>query len=184
MKKTHRPYCKDIAVWTLILLLIFSSLGWIHKKGLRESVDTAARVIAGEGMLKLVQDTLDSPLVALTFDDGPSKKYTAELLDGLKKRNVKASFFLLGKSLEGNEALVKRMHREGHLIGNHTFHHVQLDRIPEKQAKEEILRTNNRIYEITGEYPVYMRPPYGAWNKEMELQEDLKPFFWNIKTIE
>lgn len=47
MKKTHRPYCKDIAVWTLILLLIFSSLGRIHKKGLRESVDTAARVIAG-----------------------------------------------------------------------------------------------------------------------------------------
>ena len=152
MKKVRRQYGKIIAVWILIIFVIFLFLGWINPNRLRESVDTAARVIAGEGMLKLVQDALDSPLVALTFDDGPSKKYTAELLDGLKKRNVKASFFLLGKSLEGNEALVKRMYREGHLIGNHTFHHVQLDRIPEKQAKEEILRTNNRIYEITGEY--------------------------------
>ncbi len=150
MKKVRRQYGKIIAVWILIIFVMFLFLGWINPNRLRESVDTAARVIAGEGMLKLVQDALDSPLVALTFDDGPSKKYTAELLDGLKKRNVKASFFLLGKSLEGNEALVKRMYREGHLIGNHTFHHVQLDRIPEKQAKEEILRTNNRIYEITG----------------------------------
>ena len=135
MKKVRRQYGKIIAVWILIIFVIFLFLGWINPNRLRESVDTAARVIAGEGMLKLVQDALDPPLVALTFDDGPSKKYTAELLDGLKKRNVKASFFLLGKSLEGNEALVKRMYREGHLIGNHTFHHVQLDRIPEKQAK-------------------------------------------------
>ena len=76
------------------------------------------------------------------------------------------------------------MYREGHLIGNHTFHHVQLDRIPEKQAKEEILRTNNRIYEITGEYPVYMRPPYGAWNEKMELQVKMIPVFWNIDTLD
>lgn len=76
------------------------------------------------------------------------------------------------------------MYREGHLIGNHTFHHVQLDRIPEKQAKEEILRTNNRIYEITGEYPVYMRPPYGVWNEEMELQVEMIPVFWNIDTLD
>ena len=76
------------------------------------------------------------------------------------------------------------MYREGHLIGNHTFHHVQLDRIPEKQAKEEILRTNNRIYEITGKYPVYMRPPYGVWNEEMELQVEMIPVFWNIDTLD
>ena len=184
MKKVRRQYGKIIAVWILIIFVIFLFLGWINPNRLRESVDTAARVIVGEGMLKLVQDALDPPLVALTFDDGPSKKYTAELLDGLKKRNVKASFFLLGKSLEGNEALVKRMYRDGHLIGNHTFHHVQLDRIPEKQAKEEILRTNNRIYEITGKYPVYMRPPYGAWNEEMELQVEMIPVFWNIDTLD
>ena len=110
---------------------------------------------------QLVREDQDRPQIALTFDDGPDEKYTEKLLDGLKERGIKASFFLLGKSIEGNEHIVKRMHREGHLIGNHTYNHVQLDKISETRAREEILKTNNRIYEITGEYPVYMRPPYG-----------------------
>ena len=58
--------------------------------------------------------------VALTFDDGPSSKYTPLLLEGLKERGVHATFFLMGKNIEGKEVLVKQMQEEGHLIGNHT----------------------------------------------------------------
>lgn len=184
MKKTCKWYWKRIVAGIGVFLLLYAASGWINKNGTWKVVDTAARMIAGEGMQKLVQDTFDPPLVALTFDDGPSEKYTEKILDGLKERNVKASFFLLGKSMEGNEEIVKRMYREGHLIGNHTFHHVQLDKVSDAEAKMEILQTNNRIYEITGEYPVYLRPPYGAWNKEMELQVEMIPVLWNIDTLD
>ena len=64
--------------------------------------------------------------VALTFDDGPSRKCTPVLLDGLKERDVHATFFLMGKNIEGNEDIVKRMSDEGHLIGNHSYEHIQL----------------------------------------------------------
>ena len=145
---------------------------------------SAAKIIAGEGMQRLVREDQDRPQIALTFDDGPDEKYTEKLLDGLKERGIKASFFLLGKSIEGNEHIVKRMHREGHLIGNHTYNHVQLDKISETRAREEILKTNNRIYEITGEYPVYMRPPYGAWKKDTEFCVEMIPVFWTIDTLD
>ena len=65
---------------------------------------------------------LEGKCVALTFDDGPHEECTAQLLDGLKERGVRVTFFLMGQNIEGNEELVKRMHDEGHLIGNHSFH--------------------------------------------------------------
>ena len=155
---------------------------------LRETAGNAAvsvgEKLAGEGMLSLVREAYDRPRVALTFDDGPSAVYTEQLLDGLKERDVRASFFLLGKCLEGNEELVRRMHREGHLIGNHTFSHVRLDELADVRAREEIMRTNNAIYEITGEYPQYMRPPFGAWKKDLELSVEMIPVFWTVDTLD
>ena len=71
----------------------------------------------------------------------------------------------MGKNIRGNEEIVTQMQRDGHLIGNHTYDHVQLDKLPGDQACQQIIKTNNEIYEITGEYPMYLRPPYGAWPK-------------------
>ena len=149
----------------------------------------AARLVAGEGMLRLMEQELMEqsqahPEVALTFDDGPSPKYTPLLLDGLKERNVRATFFLLGKNVKENQELVHRMQAEGHLLGNHTYNHVQLNKIPETTARQEILKTNNEIYEATGKYPEYMRPPYGAWKKNMELCVEMLPVFWDIDTLD
>lgn len=128
--------------------------------------------------------TAEKKKVALTFDDGPDEIYTPKLLDGLKQRGVKAAFFLIGKRLEGNEELVKRMHEEGHLIGNHTYDHVQLSRLSENQAKEEIEKTSNEIYRITGEYPVYVRPPFGEWRKDIEYAVEMLPVFWSIDPLD
>ena len=73
------------------------------------------------------------PKIALTFDDGPSAAYTEKLLDGLRERDVHATFFLIGENIEkgDNALLVRQMARDGHLIGNHTYHHVQLTKIKE-----------------------------------------------------
>lgn len=144
----------------------------------------AARQTAGEGMLRLVADSREHPVIALTFDDGPSKKYTPVLLDGLRKRHVAASFFLMGKNIPGNEELLKQMQKDGHLIGNHTYNHVQLDKIPVDRAREEIEKTGNLIYRITGCYPVYIRPPFGAWRKDLDLAVSMLPVLWDIDTLD
>ena len=177
---------KRIWIGFIFLLLMAGSFLYVYRDS--ESLEVAAvktaEVIAGRGMMNLVRDSVEHPVVALTFDDGPSPKYTPELLDGLKKRGIKASFFLLGKNIEDNRDLVERMEEEGHLIGNHTYNHVKLDELPETCAKQEILKTNNKIYEVTGKYPQYMRPPYGAWKKNLELGVEMLPVFWDIDTLD
>lgn len=138
----------------------------------------------GKTILEQENTGRESPRAALTFDDGPSKKYTPLLLDGLKERGVKASFFLLGRNIEGNEALVLRMYEEGHLIGNHTYDHVQLTKTDQKEAQMQIEKTGNRIYEITGEYPIFLRPPFGETREDMQLAVALFNVPWNVDTLD
>ncbi len=76
------------------------------------------------------------------------------------------------------------MSEDGHLIGNHTWDHVQLDKVPAQQARLEIEKTNNRIYEVTGVYPSYVRPPFGAWIKDMDLSVSMLPVFWDVDTLD
>lgn len=118
-------------------------------------------------------------VVALTFDDGPGQS-TEKLLDGLKERNVKATFFLVGENIEGNEEIVKRMYDEGHLIGNHTFSHVQLTAVSEGKALEEVNETNEAIKAITGVRPYYIRPPYGMLSSCMAEEIDMQSVLWTV----
>lgn len=164
----------------VMLVLVLAFLAASDRKAAKEA--GAGRLPAEEKMPGIIKTEGMPPVVALTFDDGPSAKYTPLLLDGLEERGVKASFFLLGRNIEGNENLVERMQKEGHLIGNHTYNHVQLTALSETRAREEILKTNNLIYEITGKYPQYMRPPFGAWRKDLELCVEMLPVFWTIDT--
>ena len=165
----------------LISAVMTILLGAFHSAGTEMLKKTAGK--AEEETFQEGQEE-NRPLAALTFDDGPSAEYTPRLLDGLKERNIKASFFLLGRNIPGNEEIVERMQEEGHLIGNHTYNHVQLSAISEAEAREEILKTNNIIYEITGNYPQYMRPPFGSWKKNLELCVEMIPVFWNIDTMD
>ena len=126
----------------------------------------------------------DEKTVAVTFDDGPGAESTMMLLDGLKERNVRATFFLVGENIKGHEDIVKRMHDEGHIIGNHTYTHVILTKIPQEKALEEIYNTNKIIEEITGEKVKYIRPPCGEWNNDMFFKVDLQPVFWNVDTLD
>lgn len=133
---------------------------------------------------QLAEKTGEAPRVAFTFDDGPGSKTTARLLDGLKERNIKASFFLMGKNIAGNETLVKRMKDEGHLIGNHTFNHVQLSQLSDAKACEEITRTSDAIYRITGQYTTFIRPPFGEWKKNLECVVTMLPVLWTVDPVD
>ena len=118
--------------------------------------------------------------IALTFDDGPNPEYTPKLLDGLKERNVKCTFFLLGKNAEVYPDIVKRISKEGHLIGNHTYSHVQLTTLSDEMAKKELDMTDKVICDITGKNVEYVRPPFGDWNKKSTMMDSYIIVLWNV----
>ena len=118
--------------------------------------------------------------IAITFDDGPHRLYTPKLLDGLKERGIHATFFLVGENIGNNETLVKRMAEEGHLIGNHTFSHVQLTKLKKEEACREVQQTNERICAVTGAPVLYIRPPYGSWNDELQAEIPMTVTLWNL----
>ena len=122
-------------------------------------------------------------------DDGEYQRcgketYTPQLLDGLKERGVKASFFVIGKEAEEHPELILRMYKEGHLIGNHTYHHVELTRVDMETEKEEIKKTNEVIEGITGEKVTYIRPPYGELREETLKDVELIPVKWDIDPLD
>ncbi len=104
-----------------------------------------------------------SKQIAFTFDDGPGE-YTEQLLEGLRERDAKVSFFLLGSRAEQYPELVAAMYADGHLIGNHTYSHVNLRKSSKAEVREQLEKTNTIIEKITGERPEFMRPPYGAYS--------------------
>lgn len=165
MKKKIIRKCCILCAYSL-LLLFFGILSCSGKK----SRQTAA---------VSVNDCYENR-IAITFDDGPGKNTTEKLLDGLKERGVTATFFLVGEKIEENKELVERMYKEGHLIGNHTFSHVQLSKTDGRQAAEEIIKTNMLIEEITGEPVQYVRPPYGSYSNKLLMQINMTPVLWSV----
>ena len=102
------------------------------------------------------------PVVALTFDDGPRDPYTAQILDVLRDQGVLATFFLIGENVERYPALAKRILREGHAIGNHSFSHRALPSLAGASVRGEIDRADRAIQTATGLRPRLFRPPYGS----------------------
>lgn len=126
----------------------------------------------------------EAPRIALTFDDGPRPHTTEELLDGLKERNVKAAFFMIGKYAKENPQLVRRVREEGHVIGNHTYSHVDITRLSEAEAAKELENMDDVIYSVTGEHVRFVRPPFGAWQKELEEKMDVLPVMWTVDPLD
>ncbi len=102
------------------------------------------------------------PYLALTFDDGPSKEYTGMLLDELKKRHMKATFFMVGQNVADNPDLVKRMVAEGHEVANHSWTHPAFAKMSDDAVRNEIQKTQDAIVAACGVKPTLMRPPYGS----------------------
>lgn len=120
--------------------------------------------------------------VFLTFDDGPTPDVTEWVLDQLAAYNAHASFFLVGRNVRLHPSLTRRIVREGHLIGNHTYNHANGWKTPVKDYLTEIARTDAVIHEVTGQRPRYFRPPYGkahplAWKGILAQHEIV---LWDI----
>lgn len=121
--------------------------------------------------------------VALTFDDGPSF-HTEGLLDILKERNVKATFFVLGAQVRIQSETVLRMFQEGHQIGNHTWDHPNLTKLSDDQIREQLQLTDNLVAQIIGESTPFLRPPYGAYNDKVLAASGLPIIFWSVDPLD
>jgi peptidoglycan/xylan/chitin deacetylase (PgdA/CDA1 family) len=110
-----------------------------------------------------------SPVVAMTFDDGPHPRHTPRLLDMLKARGMRATFYLIGNRVVQYPDIARRIAEEGHEIGNHSWSHPFLNRLGNTAVINEIDRTTDAIWNATGRPPVTFRPPYGAFNRRQRL---------------
>ncbi|MGM0336895.1 polysaccharide deacetylase family protein [Enterococcus sp. AZ008] len=110
-------------------------------------------------------DIIEEKTVALTFDDGPDPNNTPKLLDILKQEKVNATFFVLGQNAQQYPEIVKVIANQGHEVGNHTYSHRNLSSLNIDELSTEITATDEVIKNITGEYPKYVRPPYGSLNR-------------------
>ena len=127
-------------------------------------------------------------VIALTFDDGPHPKNTPRLLDMLKERGLKATFFLIGKSAATWPALVKRIVDEGHEVANHTWDHKQLSLMSEKKVMDELEKTHAAIMSACGVAPTIYRPPYGAikMSQRKVIMEHFHypTILWDVDTLD
>lgn len=123
-------------------------------------------------------------MVALTFDDGPNPKTTPALLDILKKHNTKATFFILGQNIAGNEGIIKRMVAEGHEIANHSWSHPNFTTLSSEQVKQEVEQTQSALEKITGQRPQMIRPPYGAVNQKVMEAMNLPVMYWSVDSLD
>ncbi len=122
----------------------------------------------------------NKPMIAITFDDGPTRAYTTKILDCLKEYNASATFFVLGSRIEGSEDLLERMIQEGHEIGNHSYSHKQLNILDESSIEKEITLANEAIYSAVHEYPVLLRCPYGETSSVVETYSNgMRIVKWN-----
>ncbi len=126
----------------------------------------------------------NSNKIYLTFDDGYSYQNTQTILDILKEKNVKVTFFLEGGFLDTNYTLVERMAKEGHIVGNHTWSHQNINYLTNNELKSEILRFENRYKEITNKnLTKVFRPPMGFINSQKTdfiNKLGYKIFLWNV----
>ncbi len=121
-------------------------------------------------------------VVALTFDDGPDKDFTPQVLDILKKNDVKATFFVVGENVGWNPEILKREYEEGHEIGNHTFTHINVSKRGYDDIYKEIDETQQAVKKIIGVEPKLFRPPYRAISKEMcniVKKKDMNIVLWS-----
>ena len=127
-----------------------------------QGVSTRDRVLALNQETKVPFTGLKTQekLIALTFDDGPNAKVTGAILDVLKRQEVSATFFVVGKNIKKNPALLKRVHAEGHEIGNHSMTHPRLPSLDIEGVQREILGNQELIQEELGFKPVLFRAPY------------------------
>ena len=146
-----------------------------------------AQELAKEDAYYIGSDT--EKVIYLTFDCGYENGNTEKILDALKKHQAPATFFVVGHFLESAPELVKRMVEEGHVVGNHTFHHPDMSAISSLDSFQQELDSVRELYQtITGEEMIrYYRPPQGKYSEEnlnMAKKLGYRTFFWSLAYVD
>ena len=121
----------------------------------------------------------EDKIVALTFDDGPSK-YTDSILDTLKKYNACATFFVIGNKVDFYDETLNKMLKNGNEIGNHSYSHKWLNRLSEQEFKNELNKTQEEVKKATGYTPKLFRPTYGGYSDRLKKYTDLTFVLWDV----
>ncbi len=157
--------------------------------------DASAPASPGQPKTTYSQCHVEGPFIAMTFDDGPHIENTPRLLDMLKERGIKATFFVVGQCAAEYPQILKRIAEEGHEIANHSWSHPQLSKMGEGSVTDQLQRTHDVITQTTGIAPKIMRPPYGAftpnqrgwanhkWGYKIILW-DVDPLDWKIRNAD
>ena len=168
MKNWKRPEL----LWRVVLvgILLFFGFLWLPPADVPASSD-----------LKMdIPEPEQQKLVALTFDDGPHPDHTGPLLDGLKQRGIKATFFLVGTQIQYAPELVPRMAREGHQIGVHTYSHVSVNGLEREEFRLQVEGTRRLICSLLGERELWLRPPYGILDENAQSWADSPVILWSV----
>lgn len=172
------------AIYALILgaiVLIGVSIRNISNKGIETEVFENISKNDYEDLIIKCGNT-NEKLLALTFDDGPDEDFTPQILDILKKYDVKATFYVIGEKVQYNKKIIKREFEEGHEIGNHTYTHINVSKNGYNKIRKEIGDTQSAVKSVTGVYPKTFRPPYRAISRDMcdiIKQEDMNIVLWS-----
>ncbi len=118
--------------------------------------------------------------LALTFDDGPDPVNTPRLLDLLRDRQVRATFFVVGANAAAHPDIVRRMYSEGHEVGNHSWVHPNLTKLDPAQIDDQVVRTQFAVMAAGVPAPRWFRPPYGAMNDQVRAHVPMALALWNI----
>lgn len=124
-------------------------------------------------------------LVAITFDDGPSTPYTRQVLRELRKEDVPATFFVVGKNVRGNEARLRAMQAEGHSLANHSWDHSDLGRATPREGARQLRKTSNELERATGKRPDMFRPPYMSYTPRLAAEasrQGMRTILWDVDT--
>jgi peptidoglycan/xylan/chitin deacetylase (PgdA/CDA1 family) len=135
----------------------------------------------------LLNGPTDKKVMALTFDDGPDAKFTPLVLDELKKAGVHATFFVIGNRAEANPEILKRIIKEGHAIGNHSYDHPDLPKLSMEEFQKQITQTDKIIKSYTGYSSSIVRPPYGDISEDQIIWligKKKKMIYWNVDSLD
>jgi peptidoglycan-N-acetylglucosamine deacetylase len=186
-------------VSTIFLLLLISSLiidgaldvplyWYIGLTAIYLGISTMGSIILSMQYFTTVISSGNSSGVALSFDDGPIPGKTDKLLEILRQYEAPAAFFCIGKRISENPELVKRIHGEGHVIGNHSyFHKATFDLQSSPMIAKELSDTDNALQRIIGERPRFFRPPFGVTNPMVARavkRKNYKVIGWSIRSFD
>ena len=190
---------RKVCWFTTSILLFFVTLGYIYHAelaGMLQNVrmmiekqepeaEEAEKEVQQEPSLEQEDLLYDptKPMLALTFDDGPSM-YTDELLDYLEEHQARATFFVLGSNVKKRPDSIKRMAEIGCEVGNHTYAHPDLTKLKAKEIRSQIDKTNREVKNVLGYEPELVRPTYGAVNDKVKKNAPYPLIFWSVDTTD